>query len=174
MNRNVVYVLWIIIAIILLLPIISYVFYFRNNPISSFPEDWGSFGDYIGGCYSIFTAIMTIVITYYLHKQNSKQSKLELCTNEIISSYYKILECFDLYNVNKRDGVNNLFAKYNEELKSNCLIIEYYIKIHPYYSQTNGHDFMMASYNLRNNVDQEHFNAFVNSFNSFIKNMPFK
>ena len=118
MNRNG-YVFWCSSIVILLLPIISYVFYFRNNPISNFPEDWGSFGDYIGGCYSIFTAIMTIVITYYLHKQNSKQSKLELCTNEIISSYYKILECFDLYNDNKRDGVNNLLAKYNEQLKSN-------------------------------------------------------
>ena len=55
-----------------------YIYNFKSNPISAFPADWGSFGDFFGGILnpiiSLYSLILLGFISYYIAKDSSNES----------------------------------------------------------------------------------------------------
>ena len=62
------------VVVILLLPIIIYVWHFHSYPISDNPVDWGTFGDYIGGIYSVLVALLAVYISHHLEDRKKRRS----------------------------------------------------------------------------------------------------
>lgn len=65
--------LYLLIALLMLLPIGIYIWHFHSYPISDNPADWGTFGDYIGGIYSVLVAILAIYISHHLEIRRKHQ-----------------------------------------------------------------------------------------------------
>lgn len=59
---------------IALIPIVAYIFNFRNLSISKDPEKWAFFGDYIGGVYSV---VLTCILTFLMYQLNKKDEALK-------------------------------------------------------------------------------------------------
>jgi len=47
-------------------PLIAYISNFRKGHISSSPDDWGTFGDYLGGFLNPILGILNILVLVYL------------------------------------------------------------------------------------------------------------
>ena len=75
-RSTVVKIIWIIAALIAV-PIIIYIANFRTSQISSNPDDWGVFGDYLGGILNPMIALFNLGIlsylTYVIHKANEQR-----------------------------------------------------------------------------------------------------
>lgn len=63
-----------LIAVILLVsPLVLYVIQFGGYEISDNPADWGVFGDYIGGVYSVLIALLVVYITRNLSRRDEEK-----------------------------------------------------------------------------------------------------
>lgn len=75
--------------LVAMIPIIVYVWHFHGLKISDNPADWGVFGDYIGGVYSILIAILVVYISRNLDRRDEeekrKQEALRKIHNQISS-----------------------------------------------------------------------------------------
>lgn len=63
-----------LISLTAIMPIICYFFYFHDSKISSNPEMWGAFGDFLGGSMSIpifFSSIMIVYLARMLQKKDT-------------------------------------------------------------------------------------------------------
>lgn len=72
-------------AIILVLcaPVLLYVWHFKNYDISDNPADWGNFGDYIGGVYSVLVALTVCILSYKIDARGKRKDKARECAAEI-------------------------------------------------------------------------------------------
>lgn len=113
---------WIIIVlgiIILVLPIICYAIVFRHFSISNNPEDWGVFGDYIGGVYGGFFACIIMIFVIYLarslSKEDEKRKKISQVAEDLYIQIKKVESCnYNINSINKlrRDiDKNSLYIK---------------------------------------------------------------
>ena len=59
-------------VLISLSPIILYISNFKNYSLSKEPADWGTFGDYIGGIYSVVLAVVLVYVTYTINRKNDE------------------------------------------------------------------------------------------------------
>jgi hypothetical protein len=66
-----------IITIILILPIVVFIFIFKNQIISTEISDWAAFGSYIGGVLNTIISLLSLIILGYITYLISKQSLLE-------------------------------------------------------------------------------------------------
>lgn len=75
--------------LIALIPIIVYVWHFHGLKLSDNPADWGVFGDYIGGVYSVLIAILVVYISRHLdirdEETKRKQEAVRKIHNQISS-----------------------------------------------------------------------------------------
>lgn len=76
--------------IILIIPIACYIWNFRDLAISKNPEDWGVFGDYIGGVYGVLTTILLFFVGIQLEKKEARRKKKASAVEEIIKQIGKI------------------------------------------------------------------------------------
>lgn len=95
-------------------PLISYLINFRNLEISDKPSDWGIFGDYIGGIYSIITVFWVIYLTRYLTKKDTMDSSRKKAAESLYFQIKKI--CTNNYN-------RNCITKLQKETDLNSLYI---------------------------------------------------
>lgn len=63
----------IILLVLALLPIVIYVCNFHAFKLSDDPSDWGVFGDYIGGTYSVIIAVLVVYISRDLAKRDEEK-----------------------------------------------------------------------------------------------------
>ncbi len=66
---------WIAAAIVMIAPIACYMWKFRSGHISDSPADWGTFGDYIGGVYSVIIAFLVVYITRNINRSDKERDK---------------------------------------------------------------------------------------------------
>lgn len=62
-----------ILLVLAIVPIAVYVWEFHSYMFSENPADWGVFGDYIGGVYSVIIAILVVYITRNLEKRDEEK-----------------------------------------------------------------------------------------------------
>ncbi|MCE9684629.1 putative phage abortive infection protein [Shewanella sp. AS16] len=103
MNKKILVVVIIVVCLSSLVPI-SYVINFGHLDISSKPEIWGAFGDFIGGIlnpFLSFAAFISVLITVFMQqaqlKQNEKQ--LEMTRDELALSTDELKRSADAQNV---------------------------------------------------------------------------
>ena len=59
-----------IVALLTIAPILVYSCQFRNLEISDSPGDWGTFGDYVGGVYTVIVVILAVILSRVLEKED--------------------------------------------------------------------------------------------------------
>ena len=120
---------WIyIVCIILFLPVLFYMINFRDQEISDKTSDWGNFGSYIGGWYSLITAIAAIMVTIIISRKSSKESRIIHCVEKITLSYERIREW---YLIIEEKNDLDICSKYWKLIKTECVILVYYVKTFP-------------------------------------------
>lgn len=62
-----------ILIVAAVLPILIYVLMFHDYKLSENPADWGVFGDYIGGVYSVLIALLVVYITRNLSRRDEEK-----------------------------------------------------------------------------------------------------
>ncbi len=74
--------------IAIVLPVGLYYYKFHAFEWSAKPEDWGVFGDYIGGVYSV---IITVLVVYLARNLNRKDEELRLKRESLREVYHQIV-----------------------------------------------------------------------------------
>lgn len=74
--------------IVIILPIGLYYFKFHAFEWSNKPEDWGVFGDYIGGVYSVIIAVLVVYLARNLNRKDEEQRLRRESLREV---YYQIV-----------------------------------------------------------------------------------
>lgn len=131
-----------IIIIFLIFLLLSLYFMKFHNGLSEDSNDWGNFGDYIGGVCSVIVAIFAILfsvkvseicnsINVAISKDEQENNKREKCIDRITSSYEDIARLYSQY---KEYNENN--ERISLLIKSKCRIIDYYAKILPQLTTT--------------------------------------
>lgn len=77
-------------VIVILLPILCYVFRFGSNGLSNDTEKWSQFGDYIGGTYSVILSILVIYIARNLTRKDEASNRRKNAIDEIFKQIIKI------------------------------------------------------------------------------------
>lgn len=89
LNSHILFVL----ILISLIPIGFYIYNFGGCDFSKDPNDWGVFGDYIGGVYSVVITILVVYISRNLEKRDEekryKKEKLRAVYMQITSIQQK-------------------------------------------------------------------------------------
>lgn len=97
--------IWIYIfgGLAILTPAVAYVIKFHGCSISDDPADWGVFGDYFGGVYSIIVTILAVYLANELSKRNDSQKRMKDAIEEIYEQILTIEkgDTVDLRRVNK-------------------------------------------------------------------------
>lgn len=84
-----------------IVPILIYVIRFHSYNFSKDPADWGTFGDYIGGVYSVLLSIIAIYVTYMISNREDKAKEKRKVITELYKQVSKIKsEDVDLIRVN--------------------------------------------------------------------------
>lgn len=77
-------------------------FRFHSCTFSKDPADWGTFGDYIGGVYSVLLSIIAIYVTYMISEREDKLKEKRKILTELYKTIISIKsEEVDLSLVNK-------------------------------------------------------------------------
>ena len=87
---------WIGGILLLIAPIVVWMFQFGNCSISENPEDWGFFGDYIGGVYTVIVTFFAIHLTRYLQNRDVERNKAKTAYTipDNILFYIEVCICF--------------------------------------------------------------------------------
>ena len=155
---------WIyIVFLMLFLPILLYMMNFRDQEISDKTSDWGDFGSYIGGWYSLITAIAAIMVTIIISRRSSKESRIIHCVEKITLSYERIR---DWNLIIEENGDLDTCSKYRKLIKTECIVMIYYVKTFPIENK------YLASYSRATN--NYRFKVLTNQYETFIKGLPLK
>ena len=92
-----------LIAVILLfMPVVLYIIQFGKYKISDNPADWGVFGDYIGGVYTVLVTFFAIYLTRNLQKRDAERNKAKAAVSVIYEQIGKIdYQHVDMRSVNR-------------------------------------------------------------------------
>ena len=75
---------------------------FSGHEFSKDPSDWGTFGDYVGGVYSVLLSIIAIYVTYMISGREDKSREKRKILTELYKTIISIKsEEVDLNKVNK-------------------------------------------------------------------------
>ncbi len=83
-------VLKIIIGLLSCAPLVLYIWWFRNSSISADPNDWASFGSYVGGVYSVIVALLVVYIARDLTKKDEITAKRRKAVEALHQQIIKI------------------------------------------------------------------------------------
>lgn len=95
---------WKLVAAIIMLvaPLLIYVIQFGGHSISDDPADWGVFGDYIGGVYTVLVTLFAIYLTRHLDKRDVERNKARSAVGQIYEQICKInYQLIDMRSVKK-------------------------------------------------------------------------
>lgn len=129
-----------LVGLVACLPLGWYVWQFRNCTISSDPNDWASFGSYVGGVYSVIVALLVVYIARDLTKKDEvtarRKKAVEVLYQQIIKvksdrvdersvhKIYNLLEDNKLYLSDRLyNEVKNL-ADYFLEVKGGTSVVD--------------------------------------------------
>jgi len=114
------------------LPIYFYWHNFGENGISNSTDNWGTFGDYIGGCCSLILAFFALIITRRMEKKDRRDKKREEAAEEIYNQIQKIRNNdYDARYVNKLRRDTEKHRLYlSEELYSTLMrLADYFLQV---------------------------------------------
>ena len=102
--------MWIIFALLLLSPILLFIYQFHNYPISDNPSDWADFGSYLGGVYTVLVTFLAIILTRHFEKKDVEWKK----SKEAASELFEQISMIDYRRVNQRavSKLLNLTVRY--------------------------------------------------------------
>ncbi len=170
-NKCIINGLVILVFLILITPVVVYTFHFWDYEISNNPADWANFGSYIGGVYSVITAIAAIFITYKINNVNNAKYRLEKCVDSIIITIADIeqdvKETQEKYIALRipweKDDISRITRK--------CIIAKYYLKTFPIkYDQI---DVLRESLTtLSEHATTENLKKLLEKYSIFIANLP--
>lgn len=114
------------------IPIIIYWYNFGSNGLSKLTADWGTFGDYIGGCCSLILAVIALLVTRKMDKKERRDKKREEAAEEIYNQIQKIRNNdYNARHVNKlrRDAeIHRLYL--SEDLYSSLMsLADYFLQV---------------------------------------------
>lgn len=99
--------------IITALPIVLYIINFGNSKkyaLSDDPADWGAFGDYFGGVYSVIVAVFVIYLARKLNKEDNKRNEIINAAKQL---YQQIIQVENSkYNLNSITKLQRDVIKY--------------------------------------------------------------
>ena len=127
-NNRYIYFTLVCIAI----PIIIYWQHFGSNGLSDSTTNWGTFGDYIGGCCSLILALIALVITRKMDKKERKDKKREEAAEELYNQIQKIRSNdYDARHVNKLRRDTEKHRLYlSEDLYSSLMrLADYFLQV---------------------------------------------
>lgn len=90
---------WIIILIVFLIPLTVYFYQFHY--LSDDPNDWGAFGAYVGGVYSVFVAIFVIMLTRSLEKKDQIQKDKQATAKALYKQIVEVKETMKQNSIDK-------------------------------------------------------------------------
>lgn len=76
--------------ILFCLPIIIYVYNFGGRRFSENPADWGTFGDYVGGVYSVVLTLALVYVSYTINRKTEENKECKKAIKEIYTIVSKI------------------------------------------------------------------------------------
>jgi uncharacterized membrane protein len=196
MKKQKIIALVIMFSVILIIPIIIYVYYFWNIEISKNTNKWADFGSYFGGILSpiiaLFSTIILGLLTYELSKNNSNENlnlfKLQqkiLAYQEIAimtTEFDKAENNVNIYNdlMVKLESVGERPLAAEQYIKAmECLMISVSalsIKISNFpinYGHLFKYDFESQKYQKLNNKTSEYYNSMKISENFNKENLNF-
>ena len=104
---------WIGGVLLLIAPIAVWMFQFGNCVISDNPEDWGFFGDYIGGVYTVIVTFFAIHLTRYLQNRDVERDKAKTAYGSLYEQICKInYQQVDLRSVKRLLRLTNEYELY--------------------------------------------------------------
>lgn len=90
-------------TLVILIPIVVFVFHFNSQIISNSISDWGSFGDYIGGLINTVVSILSLIIlayiTYLIGENSNKENKRLFILQKRIVAYEELAKYFPRINL---------------------------------------------------------------------------
>lgn len=115
--------LFIALATIAVLGVYCYVL--RDNLFAKTPEDFGTFGDYIGGAFGALTGLVSVLFLYVTYKKQLEMfqdQKEQAYNQQFENNFFEMLAFFRSTNPHGKEGPDdeNLFKKVRTELES-CL-----------------------------------------------------
>lgn len=114
------------------LPIYLYWHNFGQYGLSKSTDNWGTFGDYIGGCCSIIIAVMALIITRKMDKKERRDKKVEEAVVNLFTQINKITtNDYDARHVNKllRDA-HKYRLVLSEDLYSSLIkLCDYFLRV---------------------------------------------
>ena len=116
----------------LVLPIFFYWLHFGSSGLSDSTDNWGTFGDYIGGCCSLILSFLALIITRKMDKKERRDKKKEKAVEEIFNQIYKIRNTdYDARHVNKllRDTAKNRMYLSEDLYSSLVRLCDYFLKV---------------------------------------------
>ena len=126
----------------MLAPLGVYVANFGRYAISKDPADWGTFGDYIGGVYTVLVTVFAIYLTRHLEKHDVERNKARMAVGTLYEQIGKI----DYQHVDKR-SVNKLLRLTKEN--------ELYIPTYLFIKLTELHDDYLEAKDMPETFDIE-------------------
>lgn len=81
---------YIVVGIVCCLPILFFIINFSGQSISNDSTDWGTFGDYISGTYSVVIALLIVYITKQVNRKEEINRKRMSAVELIYSQLAKI------------------------------------------------------------------------------------
>jgi len=72
MKKGILITAWTLTAVVTVVIILSYILNFYDHPISENPENWGQFGDFMGGLLNPFISIINLFVLTYISFALSK------------------------------------------------------------------------------------------------------
>lgn len=117
---------------LVLMPLYFYWLNFAEYGISKSTDNWGAFGDYIGGCCSLILAFIALVITRKMDKKERKEKKREDAVREIYDQIRKIKNNdYDARSVNKLRRDTEKYRLYiSEDLYSTLMrLSDYFLQV---------------------------------------------
>lgn len=113
-------------------PMLLYLLQFGKAGISGDPANWGAFGDYVGGIYSVMVTVIVIYLARMLDKNEAKRVKKQEAAEHLYKQIQKIdNRNVDMRSVNKflRDiDINSLY--FSDDLKDRLTnLYDYFVKL---------------------------------------------
>ena len=104
------YWLWGIVGIIIVSPLLVYLWNFHGYKISGDPNDWGVFGDFVGGVYSVIIAVLVV----YLGRNLERRDEEKRVKQEALRAVYLQITNIQQNPQPNQNKVNKLFRLIDE------------------------------------------------------------
>ena len=89
-------------GLVIVAPMVLYIINFGRSGISGDPANWGAFGDYVGGIYSVLVTVLVIYLARMLNRKDTMRREKQEAAVEVYKQIQKINnQNVDLRSVNK-------------------------------------------------------------------------